>query len=239
MPSSSALSRRKGGASHSSGRIPWEYIGFVAITVLMVFFFLYVKALNNVVHHDKEHYHDKHNNNNNNNNIEEPILVLKTNLGNIQIQLRQDLSRESADYIRQIISSGQCPRCNFYRAEEHGILQGIIKDPNLKAEEAVQIPKGACPTDLKDSKYKNNCHGPVMTHGMVGWAGGKTGPDFFIDWYKQPAKFWGAQHTVWGHVLLEDEESVRAIEQIWTLPVNKKGLTYLVDPIKFTMELVS
>jgi len=237
--SSSALSRRKG-ETGLSRRIPWEYIICVAVTVFLVFSLLYMKTVNSFVQHQEKK---------NGIAVENPqiqqrqqpedqpeVMVLTTALGKIKIKLRGDLSQESIDYIHDILKNGECPRCTFYRAEEHAILQGMIKSPQLKPE--VLIPKGNCPKDLQDSKWKDDCHGPIMGHGMVGWAGGKTGPDFFIDWYKEPAKFWGAQHTVWGEVMLEDEESVGVIEQIWKLPVKKQGLTYLVEPIKFKMELV-
>lgn len=35
----------------------------------------------------------------------------------------------------------------------------------------------------------------MMTKGMVAWAAGDTGPDFFIDNYKRKADWWGTQHT--------------------------------------------
>jgi len=161
------------------------------------------------------------------------VLVLTTNVGDIRIKLREDLSQPSADYIREIVTAGDCPRCTLYRAEKEAILQGIIKNPSIPD----RIPKGECPDELRtDPKYKDNCHGPIMTRGMVGWAGGKSGPDFFIDWYKNPAEFWKTQHTVWGEVMLEESSGV--IEEIWKLPTENKGLTYLVEPLKFTMTLV-
>jgi cyclophilin family peptidyl-prolyl cis-trans isomerase len=72
-----------------------------------------------------------------------------------------------------------------------------------------------------------------MTKGMVGWAGGDAGPDFFIDSYAQPAKFWGQQHTVFGEI--KDDASFAVIDKIYTLPVTNKGMTYLDDRIHFTL----
>lgn len=255
MSSSAALSRRKGGTAQTR-RIPWEYICCVMITVFLLFCILYIHALNKVVQQSSQHgssqhlrketpHQQQHEQQREVLELKEDMsplflpgqtLVLTTKLGDIKIKLREDLSKVSADYIRQIIAAGDCPRCTFYRAEEKGILQGIIKNPSIAQEDLVQVTKGDCPEDLKDSKWKDNCHGPVMDHGMVGWAAGKTGPDFFIDWYKRPAKFWGAQHTVWGKVMLEECSEV--VDEIWTLPVNKKGLTYLVDQLPFTMKIV-
>ncbi|KAI2493090.1 hypothetical protein MHU86_21438 [Fragilaria crotonensis] len=75
-----------------------------------------------------------------------------------------------------------------------------------------------------------------MTKGMVGWAGGGTGPDFFIDTYDAPATHWGNQHTVWGKVM--DGESLAIITRIYDLPAtNRGGMTFLDENIKFTMSL--
>lgn len=74
----------------------------------------------------------------------------------------------------------------FYRAEKQLLLQGIISEgagaPRLKVE------LGPCPIENYQPKLKCpshdpncGCHGPVMTKGMVGWAGGGSGPDFFIN----------------------------------------------------------
>lgn len=213
-------------------RIPWEYVSLVLFTVAVLFFFLYVRALNAVVHHHSLHHEP------NNADVAainpNDILFLSTNVGAIKIKLREDLSQSSIRYIRQLIAAGDCPRCTFYRAETQGILQGIMKNPDLKEV----VVKGDCPPDLQGTKFAKNCHGPIMTHGTVGWAGGGVGPDFFIDWYKKPAKFWGAQHTVWGDVLLE--ESNHVMDEIWKLPTNKNnGLLYLVEPLKFKMSLAS
>ena len=55
-----------------------------------------------------------------------------------------------------------------------------------------------------------------MTNGMVGWAGGGTGQDFFIETYKEPAKWWGQQHTVWGEI--QDTKSREVIDAIRQQP---------------------
>lgn len=162
-------------------------------------------------------------------------LVVDTGThGQLRIVLRPDLSPESVDYIRQLATSDACTPCNLYRAETPGILQGILASPHL----AVPTSKGRCP-DAAAAAVPNHCpawdaecgcHGPVMTRGMVGWAAGKTGPDFFIDGYPRPAKWWGTQHTVWGE--LQDAASFATLDTIFRLPVREKGgLKYLVEPI--------
>jgi hypothetical protein len=116
-------------------------------------------------------------------------LVLTTSAGVLRILLRPDLSPESVDYVRNVVADGHCSPCNLYRVEKPGILQGILKHPHI----AVPTAKGQCPAvaiDIPNQCPPHDascgCHGPVMTRGMVGWAAGVTGPDFFVNAYKQP-----------------------------------------------------
>ena len=90
-----------------------------------------------------------------------------------------------------------------------------------------------CPPWDKDC----GCHGPVMTRGAVAWAAGSAGgPDFFISGYKQPAKWWGTQHTNFGFI--DDVESMKVIDAIFALPTNIKGdMTFLNDLIHFDLQL--
>jgi cyclophilin family peptidyl-prolyl cis-trans isomerase len=70
---------------------------------------------------------------------------------------------------------------------------------------------------------------------MVGWAGGATGPDFFINTYKQPVDWWEHQHTVWGQV--RDDESLDIIENIYKLPAKMRGMRMLDETIRFEVEM--
>ena len=169
------------------------------------------------------------------------VLVMKLEgQGTLRITLRPDWSPESVDFIEQIISTG-CKRCKFYRAEKPGIFQGI-----MKAKTDIPLPAlGPCPADFADVVNKCfshdpncACHGPLMSRGMVGWAGGGAGPDFFIDHYEKTAKHWGTTHTAWGE--LEDEASHNLVKRIWGLPATKKGgMTFLDEEIRFTMSVES
>jgi hypothetical protein len=169
-------------------------------------------------------------------------LVLTTALGNVRITMRPDLSEGSVDYIHRLIASGTCHRCNFYRAEKPGILQGVMANtPHVPVNEA----RGNCPPGFESVKNdcppwdaQCGCHGPVMTKGAVAWAAGQAGgPDFFIDNYKIPAKFWGTQHTNFGFI--EDEESFLVIREIFNQPTKSAGgMTHIQDPIHFDMALV-
>ena len=167
-------------------------------------------------------------------------LILSTDVGEIRIVLMPQYSAPSVQYIHELVDSGHCDRCTFYRAEKKGILQGIIKSKTINAP----VEKGSCPPGMekvatgKCPEWDPSCacHGPLMERGMVGWAAGKTGPDFFIDDYRAPAKWWGTQHTVWGQIM--DDKSLNVIDHIWSLPATRKGgLTYLNSHIQFTMRI--
>lgn len=171
--------------------------------------------------------------------------INKINPGNnqtiVKILLRPDLSESSVSYVKDLVSTGHCERCHWYRAEKPGILQGIIENSGLQQP---IVMKGECPDGYENVKNdcpqwdsSCGCHGPVMTRGAVGWAAGDTGPDFFIDNYVRPAIWWGTQHTIWGHII--DDSSLSYIQTITTtLPVSKEsGLAMLNDHIHFTLSI--
>ena len=171
-------------------------------------------------------------------------VTLKTPHGNIRINLRPDLSAESVDYVRRVISTKSCSpdSCRLYRAEKPGILQGILKSgANIQPPIAPNQVFGACPEEYRAVEQdcpphdpNCGCHGPVMVKGMVGWAAGTAGgPDFFINTYEKPAKHWGNQHTTWGFV--DDPGSLDTIQRYWELPVKMVGgMHMLVDEVPFT-----
>jgi hypothetical protein len=131
-------------------------------------------------------------------------LLLKTAEGNIRIVLRPDLSPESVMYIHEMLQV-KCSPCNLYRSEAPGILQGILQNESVE----FASKRGECPPGFESVEntcpewdLHCGCHGPIMTKGMVGWAAGETGPDFFINNYDESMEeMWGTQHTVWGGML--------------------------------------
>lgn len=168
-------------------------------------------------------------------------LILTTKLGPIKITMRPDLSRGSVDYIQRLIDSKVCRRCNFYRAEKPGILQGVMANREVPTNSVF----GSCPKGAEDihndcPNWDKNCacHGPLMKRGSVAWAAGQAGgPDFFIDAYAKPATWWGTQHTNFGFI--EDTESMKIVDRIFDLPAQKHGgMTHLDEPIHFDMKLV-
>lgn len=195
---------------------------------------------------EKEGQDGKDRDNNNNNNIRE-VLVLTTKHGAIKILLRPDLSEGSVRYLHQMLEKDVvCHRCNFYRAEKPGILQGVMAHRDVTPNDV----RGKCPEDGSAAAVHNKCpewdadcgcHGPVMTKGSVAWAAGQAGgPDFFINNYNKPATFWGTQHTNFGSIVVGggDDGSFDVIERIFALPVRKEGgMSYLEETIHFDMTL--
>jgi len=154
-------------------------------------------------------------------------LTLSTVEGEILINLRPDLSLDSVKYIKALLDSPKaCKNCRLYRAEQRGILQGIL----VKDDVAPNTVLGSCPEGVDTEEL---CHGPIMHRGLVGWAAGEGGPDFFIDNYKRVADWWGHEHTVWGEIT--DESSLNTVNGIFDLPKHKQGLTYLDTPIHIDM----
>lgn len=159
-------------------------------------------------------------------------VTLSTSQGDIIISLRPNLSPDSVKYIQALIDSpAPCANCNFYRAEQRGILQGILeKDsvpPNLVLGDCPLSPEEEA--EMKKKEEDAMCHGPEMTRGMVGWAAGEGGPDFFIDNYEKPADWWGHDHTVWGEIV--DEKSLGVVDSFFDLPVHEDVLMYLDDEV--------
>lgn len=188
-------------------------------------------------------------------------LIIHTHLGDLRIHFTPELSGESSiNYIKEVVQSTsskqnsgmaigdtangrrvtegyKCSRCKFYRAEKQLLLQGVIAQVN--------VPKNAelGPCHLENYKPKNKCpdhdpncgcHGPIMTKGMVGWAGGGGGPDFFINTFKNPVDWWENQHTVWGML---DDASIKLVESIYDLPVHGTGMKMLDEEIEISLEL--
>ena len=172
---------------------------------------------------------------------EKTFLTLITKHGNIHIRLLPDLSPESVEYIQNLFRQKQtedepCQKCQFYRSEPHFLLQGI-----LQGSHNVKLPsKGPCPAaylnrqqDCPPHDPSCGCHGPTMTKGMVAWAGGGNGPDFFVNTYDEPVEWWGQQHTVWG--IVEAPADLEWMEdKLLTMPVkNRGGMNMLEEPFEF------
>ncbi|KAL7467980.1 hypothetical protein ACHAXS_008205 [Conticribra weissflogii] len=179
-------------------------------------------------------------------------IIIKTPYGNIKIHFTPEYSGIAS--IRYLLSTVQssscvkqkgclCERCKFYRAEPNLLLQGVIADTVPRNKELGPCPLSSTEREEYESKRRTcpehdpncGCHGPVMTKGMVGWAGGGGGPDFFVNTHEAPVQWWEMQHTVWGEV--RDEESFGVVEKIYNLPAHLTSMRMLDEEIEFYLEL--
>ena len=154
----------------------------------------------------------------------------------VRIKLRPDLSPSSAAFLREAAAAG-CGG-SFYRNEDF-LLQGRIGCKPRQTKTAVQ--KGDCPPDTAPDPHRRcpahdpncGCHGPFMQRGMIGWAGGSAGPDWFIYTGRATATHWSHDHTVLGEVA--DEESWAAIDRLHALPAAStvaNGMRMLAKPVQ-------
>ena len=129
-------------------------------------------------------------------------VELKTSYGNIRIKLMPEWSETSVEYVRLLAANALCSsECKLYRAEPGFLLQGVIR--------------GFLPAN------KVTKEGPkIMERGEIGWAGGASGPDFFIYLGKEPATHFGKSHTVWG--VIADDESMAVVEKIVMRPAKSE-----------------
>ena len=119
----------------------------------------------------------------------------------LSVKLLPSLSgRSSSNFLMGAAAAG-CGG-SVYRAENFLVQGRIDCAPALAARFPVE--KGPCPADAKPDEGRKcpahdpscGCHGPLMTRGMVGWAGGGAGPDWFVYTGEAPAIQWANDHTV-------------------------------------------
>jgi cyclophilin family peptidyl-prolyl cis-trans isomerase len=147
------------------------------------------------------------------------VVALKTRFGDLRIRLRDDWHLPSVRYVQQVALGDVCTvKCQLYRAEPGFLLQGGMR--------AV-----IAPNKLTHEKPR----GTPMEKGDVAWAGGSSGPDFFITMHKVPG--FGGSHTVWGE--LADADSMALAERLVQRkisPTVKPGEMRILDePITFTV----
>ena len=100
-------------------------------------------------------------------------------------------------------AAASCPG-ELYRSEHNFLIQGRISC----ATHHTKVVKGDCPPGASKDPNRQcpshdpncGCHGPIMKRGMVGWAGGSAGPDFFVYIGEHPATHWSHDHTVFAEV---------------------------------------
>lgn len=166
----------------------------------------------------------------------------------IRIRLLPDYSRDSTEFWQAASEEQKC-HGRIYRSEKGFLIQGRVdcggSSTAHKKLKAIQL--GPCPPEANEhTKRKHGacpehdlhcgCHGPVMVQGMVGWAGGHKGPDFFIYTSKEDARGWHHDHTVFGIVDRADVASWETIRDVSGATVRKTGrMLILQQEIKFQL----
>ena len=150
--------------------------------------------------------------------------------GTIRIQMLPGFGNSSSEFFAYA-AQNNC-RGTLYRSEPKFLIQGRVSCPSaptvVKGECPAGMtvdPKRACPSNDPDC---GGCHGPIMERGMVGWAGGQTGPDFFIYTGDIPYIYFGHDHTVIGQVDAGDAVSWATIMLIESLPSKTNGVMHLL-----------
>jgi hypothetical protein len=156
------------------------------------------------------------------------------------LKLRLALLPEHSDSSVAFMKEAAVAGCDgeLYRSEHNFLIQGRI---SCGSKAKTKVVKGACPPGTAVDKQRAcpshdpqcGCHGPIMTRGMVGWAGGSAGPDFFVYTARGAATHWAHDHTVFAQVA--DDESWTTIEELGKLPVRHDGMTFFKDKIRLAV----
>lgn len=143
-------------------------------------------------------------------------LVLSTSLGRLAIKLRPDLSPESIEYIKKVTRAPISTQasCKFYRLE--AVPPPGVVDPDGNPGPPYALLQGSLgaagvPPIVSAPKTKA-IEQPMIETGMVAWAGGGLGPDFFIAF--APHHEWATGHNIWGEV-----RDMAALEEIRKQPI--------------------
>lgn len=179
------------------------------------------------------------------------VISLKLQAGSggkehtLRLRLLPEHSAPSVEFMR-FAATHQCGG-ELYRSEKDFLVQGRISCGGSGAAPP-RVVKGACPAGVVPDgkracpKHDPNCgcHGPLMSKGMVGWAGGGAGPDLFIYTASRscavgscPATHWSRDHTVFAEVA--DDATWAVIEELYALPVKRDGMTFFAEKIKLAV----
>lgn len=161
----------------------------------------------------------------------------------VRVRLRPDLSPSSTAWMQQAAAAG----CGgqLYRSEDF-LVQGVIRCDSTARQPTSAVAKGRCPPGVlplatgrtcPPHDPQCGCHGPVMTPGMMAWAGGGVGPDWFVYTGTGPATYWSHDHTVIGEVAPDDATSWATLAALRGLPASSVagGMRMLASPCGLTV----
>ena len=101
----------------------------------------------------------------------------------LRLKLTPQYSESSAAFVKEA-AEASCVG-ELYRSERGFLVQGKIDCKRHSGHAMTKVVKGGCPAGVKVDAGRQcpshdpqcGCHGPIMSHGMVGWAGGSAGPE--------------------------------------------------------------
>ncbi len=134
--------------------------------------------------------------------------------GEIRLHLRREWCPLSEAYAADVAAAAQKQDSSVYRLEPGFLIQGRLSAPS--------VPK------LRKSTRATK----VMERGEVGWAGGGSGPDYFIYLGDGPASWLGVPHEGTVFAQVADEESMAVANNISLVPVGptKPGAMHIITP---------
>lgn len=169
---------------------------------------------------------------------------LATALGDVVVWLRCDWSPASCDAVLRA-AQRPCPQCSLYRAEPVPPHWGPVDAAWARGGRGGGDPPGTVPGAFYGPPWAliqgrlplggKLALGPArdaVRKGTVAWAGGLSGPDFFVALADHPE--WGTGHHAWGQV---DASSLAVLEQLLHLPATTQPgnppVRYLDNAVPF------
>ncbi|KAL1520138.1 hypothetical protein AB1Y20_023610 [Prymnesium parvum] len=169
----------------------------------------------------------------------EAQLALVGAFGRVRVKLR-DASPLAKQWVEALLArQPECEGCTFYRAEPVPARWGSVEWPDNyeggRWGPPYALLQGGLSARGAPQPQAPREDNPVVRRGMVAWAGGSSGPAFFIALADHPE--WGRGHTVFADVVSEDMQIVEAIVRLPTRTIpGKIPITNLVQPVKFHLE---
>ncbi|KXZ54393.1 hypothetical protein GPECTOR_5g5 [Gonium pectorale] len=151
-------------------------------------------------------------------------LTMHFKLGDIVVRLLPELAPRSVVELRRLAAlvageGGGCGGCRVYRVETAFLVQGVIGHPGAY----VATPRHPNPPQKR-----------VMERGLVCWAGGAGGPDWFVNLIDQAG--FGDDHLCWGKV-----DDMALFDAIVARPIKPKAkpneMTFLAEELRFNITL--
>lgn len=166
------------------------------------------------------------------------------------LAIQFELYKEAVDatrFMHQLVSEHADGDCSIYRAEPVPEWWGSLDRPDAWFDGGRWGP----PYALLQGQFQKpgpspripnagiDDHHIEMKRGMVGWAGGKGGPHFFIAMADHPE--WKTSHVIWAHVVEADmsklDDLLASRPKKTTVPKTPPIISNFVEPVTCTVSL--